>query len=80
MPHKFSISELNQNEKGVLDEYREDREDVTYSNQLMVAAKNEALRLAQQGQLSPPIMNLFGSKNYYGYSWMRTDINPNGKN
>ncbi len=45
----------------------------------MVAAKNEALRLAQQGRLSPPIMNLFGSKNYYGFSLIVSDLNP-GKN
>jgi hypothetical protein len=78
--YKFTTSELNIEEKYILDEYRENHEDVTYNNELMVAAKNEALRLAQQGRLSPPIMNLFGSKNYHGYSQFITDINPNGKN
>ncbi len=75
--HKFTTSVLNQGELDVINSWAKD---VTYNNELMVAAKSEALRLAQQGRLSPPIMNLFGSKNYHGVSWMYTDINPNGKN
>jgi hypothetical protein len=79
--HKFTTSELNKEELDSINSFREedDREDVTYNNEIMVAAKNEALRLAQQGRLTPPIMNLFGSKNYFGISVMFTDINP-GKN
>jgi hypothetical protein len=76
MPHRYTIKELNEGEMRVIDDFRDVRENVTYNNELMVAAKNEALRLAQQGRLSPPIMNLLGSKNYFGYSWIFTDIKP----
>ena len=79
IPHKFSTSELNQSELSAFNEFRENRENVTYNNELGVAAKNEALRLAQQGRLSPPIINLFGGKNYYGVSGIYSDKNP-GKN
>jgi hypothetical protein len=75
-PHKYTMKELNEGEIRIIDEFRTQQEAVKYSKDLMTVAKNEASRLAQQSRLTPPSVNLLGNKNYFGYSWIFTDIKP----
>jgi hypothetical protein len=73
-PHKFTIKELDDAEIAWINLFRGSRKDFYYNNELMTAAKNEALRLAQQGVLTPPRMDLFGNKHFYGFSLIYTDL------
>ena len=76
MRHKFTMKELNEGEMSVINDFRAINENAKYSNELMSIAKNEALRLAGQGQLTPPSMKLLGNRNFLGYSWIFTDLKP----